>query len=784
MLSNLRRHASNPVRVSQILSSLRSQSASASPSLSDEPSQPPPNPISKSELETLILNKYERHRFRDIVRDVVSSPPVLLSACRNLFSRSHGGGDPAAFETRSACDRLSIDELSLELKEDRFDVRARCVEMRPFGRKGEPLIVADLKLKVVMEAVRMALEVIYDKRFVTLSYGGRVGMGRHTAIRYLKSSVENPNWWFRVGLCRGRFGPRHVEKLMEVFAEKVDDRILLDLIVGFFDSGVVRFEFGGFCMGRGFPQESCLDSMLVNVYFHGLDREIQDLRLEIGRSNPRYGREEITDTGRVFYKPVKVYAVRYLDEILVITSGSKKLALNLKDRVVDYLEGNLGVNVDKSETAIHSAVSEKMEFIGMVLRAVTPSVLRPLMSEKATRARKKYLRQREMRALELKNARETIRKKLGLKIFNNLFKKLKRGKKFEFEYNIEDEVRDIFREWAGETVREFFGSQEECWRWHRKLTSGDFLSLKRIRDQLPGELVEAYDRFQENVDKYLMPGRPNKIFEEENIIEGNRGDEVEETDGDDSDGEQEDRRRYEERTVEDLTKLCMKVDAPIRLVREAVRMAGFTNSMGRPRPIELLCCLEDAEIVKWYAGVGKRWLDFFCCCHNFKMVKTIVNYHLRFSCILTLAEKHESTKREAIKHYTKHLKVSNGKVDEVHFPTEREIKMMGDRNLSDPMPVDGVLCLALLRLAFDVPSGSCVAHFCDREDTHIYRVRLLQNHLNVDPLNEKKWVKGMGVIHNSLNHKCLPLCSRHVSDLFLGRISLQDIDCTSYVDIP
>ncbi|KAK1323808.1 hypothetical protein QJS10_CPA02g01512 [Acorus calamus] len=528
--------------------------------------------------------------------------------------------------------------------------------MSPFGRTGEPLIVADLKLKVVMEAVRMALEVIYDKRFVTFAYGGRVGMGRHTAIRYLKSSVENPNWWFRVGLCRGRFGPRYVDKLMEVFEEK-------------------------------------------------------DLRLEIGRSNPRYGGEEITDTGRVFYKPVKVYAVRYLDEILVIISGSKKLALNLKDRVVDYLEGNLGVNVGKSETAIHSAVSEKMEFIGMVLRAVTPSVLRPLMSEKAIRARKKYLRQREMRALELKNARETIRKKLG--------------------------------NGQGRLCGNSLGLRRSVGVGIGSSLLG--ISLKRIRDQLPGELVGAYDRFQENVDKYLMPGRPNKMYEEENIIEGNRGEEVEETDGDDSDGEQEDKRRYEERPVEDLTKLCMKVDAPIRLVREAVRMAGFTNSMGRPRPIELLCCLEDADIVKWYAGVGKRWLNFFCCCHNFKMVKTIVNYHLRFSCILTLAEKHESTKQEAIKHYTKHLKVSNGKVDEVHFPTEREIKMMGDRNLSDPMPVDGVLCLALLRLAFDVPSGRCVAHFCDREDTHIYRVRLLQNHLNVDPLNEKKWVKGMGV---------------------------------------
>uniref|UniRef100_A0A2N9GC27 Domain X domain-containing protein n=1 Tax=Fagus sylvatica TaxID=28930 RepID=A0A2N9GC27_FAGSY len=190
----------------------------------------------------------------------------------------------------------------------------------------------------------------------------------------------------------------------------------------------------------------------------------------------------------------------------------------------------------------------------------------------------------------------------------------------------------------------------------------------------------------------------------------------------------------------DLTRLCVKVDAPIELVRKAVKMAGFTNSMGRPRPIKLLIALEDTDIIKWYAGVGRRWLDFFCCCHNFKMVKIVVTYHLRFSCILTLAEKHESTKLEAIKHYTKDLKVSdlNGN-EEVYFPTEREVKMMGDQNLLDPRPVDGALSLALI-----------------------------QNRLNVNPSVEEKWVSGMGAIHESLNRKCLPLCSDHINDLYTG----------------
>uniref|UniRef100_A0A7N2M405 Domain X domain-containing protein n=1 Tax=Quercus lobata TaxID=97700 RepID=A0A7N2M405_QUELO len=379
-----------------------------------------------------------------------------------------------------------------------FDIEACCVTMLPSRKKGESLVLPNLKLKVLIEAIRLVLEIVYDERFVTFSYGGRVGMGRHTAIMSLKNSVENPSWWFSVTFDRDRT-------------------------------------------------------------------------------------------------------------------------------------------------------------------------------------------------------------------------------------------------WTDEVVQDFLGSLEERWEWHRMLTAGDFLSLRHIRDQLPQELVDAYDKFQEQVDKYLSPVQSRKALKKE-----------------EKRVEEEEEQKYAKSMVEDLKRL----------------------------PIKLLIALEDTDIIKWYAGVARRWLDFFCCCHNFKMVKTVVTYHLRFSCILTLAEKHESTKREAIKHYTKDLKVSdfNGNED-VYFPTEREVKMMGDQNISDPRPVDGALSLALIRLASDEPSCSCIGHFCDRMDTVYYRVQLLQNRLNVNPSVEDKWVTGMGAIHESLNQKCLPLCSHHINDLYMGNITLQDIDCTSFVDV-
>ncbi|GMH30251.1 hypothetical protein Nepgr_032094 [Nepenthes gracilis] len=736
------------------------------------PSSTPPTAsiktLTKTQLKTLVLNQYKLGKFSDLIRNVVASTSVLLTACQNLSRplphKTHDPISPSLLTLDSVSNWFDLRQLAHELAHDEFDPKSCCLRLPPSRRGGESLVLASLKLKVVIEAVRMVLEIIYDGGFATFVYGGRVGMGRHTAIRYLKNSVENPAWWFTVVFSASLFDSRHVRRLCSVIAERIDDKLFIGLIERFFESGAVRIELGSCLLGRGLPQESGLCSILINIYFNRFDKKIQEIRLQINQENSEL---DANDQTGVFCNPVKIYAIRYLDEMLMATSGSKMLAMDLKNWVLKYLEDNLELKVDRSKTAIHSAVSEKIDFLGMELQAVSPSVLHPPLSEKAKRARKKYLRQKEVRALELKNRRETNRKKLGMKIFSHVFNKLKRSNGFKLEYHIQDEVREIFTTWAKEVVQEFFGSLEERQNWHRDLRAGDFLSLKRIRDQFPQELIDAYDKFQEQVDKHLSPVKVQMAIEE-----------------DERRAEEEEERKYTETTVEDLTKLCMKVSVPIELVRKAVKMVGFTNNMGRPRPITLLTALEDDNIIKWYAGIGRRWLEFFSCCRNFKTVKTIVTYHLRFSCLLTLAEKHEATKLETIRHYTKDLRVfnSNGN-EEFHFPTELEIRRWGDNSLSDPKPVDGALTLFLIRLVYDEPSYTCLAHFCDKADTAIYRVWLLQNRLNVDPMDKKKWVYGMGAIHESLNGKCFPLCADHISELYQGRISLQDIDCTAAVDV-
>ena len=140
--------------------------------------------------------------------------------------------------------------------------------------------------------------------------------------------------------------------------EKIKDGSLIGLIKRLFECEVVGIELGGCYLGRGFPQESGLCSILINIYFNGFDKEIQDMRLQKNQENPKFKSEQLVWMSGLFYKPVKMYVVRYLDEILVITSGSKMLTMDFKNWVLKYLEGRLDLRVDKMKTAIHSVISE------------------------------------------------------------------------------------------------------------------------------------------------------------------------------------------------------------------------------------------------------------------------------------------------------------------------------------------------------------------------------------------------------------------------------------------
>ena len=233
------------------------------PLYSTLPLDPKPiNPSTRQQLKSLVLSQYSHGKFSNLIQNVVALPSVLLSAAENLVP----GLNHSLY--LSVSKHFSVEEMGRQILDQRLDVESHCVKI---SSKGQLLVLPNLKLKVFIEAIRLVLEIVYDDRFVTFCYGGRVNMGRHTAIRYLKNSVKDPCWWFNVCFNRFKFETRNVDKLCLFMEEKIKDRVLIDIIKRLFECGVLRIELGGFYLGKGLLQEYGLCSILINIYFNGFN---------------------------------------------------------------------------------------------------------------------------------------------------------------------------------------------------------------------------------------------------------------------------------------------------------------------------------------------------------------------------------------------------------------------------------------------------------------------------------------------------------------------------------
>ncbi|MCO5595166.1 hypothetical protein L7F22_049205 [Adiantum nelumboides] len=115
--------------------------------------------------------------------------------------------------------------------------------------------------------------------------------------------------------------------------------------------------------------------------------------------------------------------------------------------------------------------------------------------------------------------------------------------------------------------------------------------------------------------------------------------------------------------------------APKDEIYQRLHQSGLVSSKRkRPMPVSKLVKKSDAEIVGWFYYCSIELLQFFRVCHNLKEVKAIVEYHIRWSAIRTLAKKYKCNPREIVKKYGRDLECEDKKGKKVRLMTRQEIK--------------------------------------------------------------------------------------------------------------
>nr|QOU12328.1 ORF781 [Hoilungia sp. H24] len=170
-------------------------------------------------------------------------------------------------------------ELAKELKEEKFQFKPKKGSKRIGARWAPPIpfTIPPSRDKIVLEVIRMILNVIFEPSFLDCSHGYRPGRGLHSVFYYLKTRAP-----FAPGV-RVIEGNKCFLKidhsiLMNIIEKKIKDRQFTKLIWKSLGAGYIGGAGSPGALSRpDFPQGSIIGPILNNIYLHKLDEYILKL---------------------------------------------------------------------------------------------------------------------------------------------------------------------------------------------------------------------------------------------------------------------------------------------------------------------------------------------------------------------------------------------------------------------------------------------------------------------------------------------------------------------------
>ena len=222
------------------------------------------------------------------------------------------------------------------------------------GRK-RPLGIPCLRDKMVQEAMRMALEPIFEVDFHDDSYGFRPNRSAHHAVFRCQNLVHRGFTWVIEGDVKACFDEISHSSILRCLREKIMDNKFLDLVGLFLKAGV---SIDGVVQptDKGVPQGGVLSPLLANVVLNRLDWFLHDMSKQglamrrswyNGRPNIRF--------------------VRYADDWCVfITRADKEYAVALREQIRVFLKDTAGLELSAEKTHI-THVRDGFDFLGFCI---------------------------------------------------------------------------------------------------------------------------------------------------------------------------------------------------------------------------------------------------------------------------------------------------------------------------------------------------------------------------------------------------------------------------------